>query len=1040
MKHLQKPLFIVFLSFVIIKFILLAVGFFGILDLTGIFAQTPPVELNSTNIIEAPFSCLTGSIVCNLRNKNIWSIAVDTFINHTLLQTLRLETNFISSIESGTFNGLTNLENLFLHSNSISSIGNGAFNGLTNLIQLRLDTNSISIIESGTFNGLTNLETLHLANNPIVTIGHWTFNLLNKVKTLRLEWIHLSCLFSWIFMGLDNLQALFLSNSHLSTIEVWSFIWLDKLETLRLQNTKPSTLESWAFIWLKNLKSLYLGQDVNNNYPLHILKQNAFQWLTNLTYLSFVNRNIQNIEPGAFVGLEKIENLDLSQQNIHFLYSWTFQWLSWLLSLWLEENIISHIEPWAFDWLHSIQKINLWWNRLYNLYAWTFSWLSQNNTSSKIFYNIELYGNEIVFIESGTFHDTLESLVLRDNLLTHLQYWVFNTIGTNSIQLHNNEIARIDDRTFSWVWSTTTSNFIIELNNNRITSLWEYAFWWFIDDWYKSIYLYNNPILSIYENAFSWFALWWLDIYNNCTRPHIWIIYNYNHPNNIAQTDEKYCTIIDDTTSENDYIDLLLDRSYVLWNHIDSNLSSYYAWILSLRFLSWSEATILAPTIMKYTNHLYLRWENDYYRNHIEIQYESWTKITSNTDPFIWIIHWPSLFVTWAVPNLFDVISVMRFWALTHRINFSQPVTIKMPAPWKNEGDIVYIYSSDKENIYDRTDPEFVFEKTGVVVYKTVMVDWSLETRPYVEFTTYHASRWVLWSPGCWNVVIEDEEECDTINLNNKNCTDFWFNQWNLQCSASCVFDTSACFNPWLWSSGGGWGGWGPIPDNCKVPSSLPCANKNGIDYSPGYYDATCCISDIKEGIHRIHPSAPICDISDSKYSQEINDAFQRAYGMWLTNRCPIDVANLNNGIRRDEAAKIISLFAKQVLDIQPDTKKSACTKFKDIKHLSLDLQNYVILSCQLGIMGYESDGIRIKKTFDPSYILNRAQFGTMLSRLLYGNTYNVKVWDKEWFQWYEKHHLALHKNNIIKNINKPFDKERRWRVILMLYRAFHTY
>jgi len=39
--------------------------------------------------------------------------------------------------------------------------------------------------------------------------------------------------------------------------------------------------------------------------------------------------------------------------------------------------------------------------------------------------------------------------------------------------------------------------------------------------------------------------------------------------------------------------------------------------------------------------------------------------------------------------------------------------------------------------------------------------------------------------------------------------------------------------------------------------------------------------------------------------------------------------------------------------------------------------------------MGYESDGIRTKKDFDPNGIVDRAQFGTILSRLLRGNKNN---------------------------------------------------
>jgi hypothetical protein len=86
--------------------------------------------------------------------------------------------------------------------------------------------------------------------------------------------------------------------------------------------------------------------------------------------------------------------------------------------------------------------------------------------------------------------------------------------------------------------------------------------------------------------------------------------------------------------------------------------------------------------------------------------------------------------------------------------------------------------------------------------------------------------------------------------------------------------------------------------------------------------------------------------------------------------------------------------------------------------------------------MWYAADGQTIKKNFDPNYLLNRAQFGTILSRLIYGNTYNIPKWEITNLQWYEKHHLALQRDGIMTLITTPFKKELRSRVILMLERT----
>jgi hypothetical protein len=56
---------------------------------------------------------------------------------------------------------------------------------------------------------------------------------------------------------------------------------------------------------------------------------------------------------------------------------------------------------------------------------------------------------------------------------------------------------------------------------------------------------------------------------------------------------------------------------------------------------------------------------------------------------------------------------------------------------------------------------------------------------------------------------------------------------------------------------------------------------------------------------------------------------------------------------------------------------------FADISNQSSDIQLYIKLACQLGLMGV---GI---SNFDPNGEVTRAQFGTVLSRTLYGDIYN---------------------------------------------------
>ena len=100
-----------------------------------------------------------------------------------------------------------------------------------------------------------------------------------------------------------------------------------------------------------------------------------------------------------------------------------------------------------------------------------------------------------------------------------------------------------------------------------------------------------------------------------------------------------------------------------------------------------------------------------------------------------------------------------------------------------------------------------------------------------------------------------------------------------------------------------------------------------------------------------------------------------------------------------------------------------------------------MITSCELWLMWLEADWLTPAKSFNPDGYVTRAQFWTVLSRLLFGDTYNVKdesgVSSKKWF-WYEKHLQALKDYWVMTKIDWDWPNylERRGRVMIMLERA----
>ena len=164
------------------------------------------------------------------------------------------------------------------------------------------------------------------------------------------------------------------------------------------------------------------------------------------------------------------------------------------------------------------------------------------------------------------------------------------------------------------------------------------------------------------------------------------------------------------------------------------------------------------------------------------------------------------------------------------------------------------------------------------------------------------------------------------------------------------------------------------------------------------------------------------------KYGQEMFDAYNWAIGNWITTIDDINKAKLNTKITRAELAKMMVVFMSWVLEKEPIITGS--TVYKDVKEEKLwDLAWYIQLAYQYQIMWINADGTPMEN-FNPNKPVSRWEFATVLSRVLFGDTYN-----QNGSKYYEKHIEALNKANILSDKN-PDLTEWRWWIIKMLYRT----
>jgi hypothetical protein len=98
--------------------------------------------------------------------------------------------------------------------------------------------------------------------------------------------------------------------------------------------------------------------------------------------------------------------------------------------------------------------------------------------------------------------------------------------------------------------------------------------------------------------------------------------------------------------------------------------------------------------------------------------------------------------------------------------------------------------------------------------------------------------------------------------------------------------------------------------------------------------------------------------------------------------------ARISDPITREEMAKMMSVYAMTFLQRMPDLTRDACTQFADLSLTTAEMQKYLVLSCQLGLMGMDGDGIGVLPSFRPYPQLIRAEAGTVLSRMLRGTAY----------------------------------------------------
>ncbi len=162
--------------------------------------------------------------------------------------------------------------------------------------------------------------------------------------------------------------------------------------------------------------------------------------------------------------------------------------------------------------------------------------------------------------------------------------------------------------------------------------------------------------------------------------------------------------------------------------------------------------------------------------------------------------------------------------------------------------------------------------------------------------------------------------------------------------------------------------------------------------------------------------------------SDEEKEAYCYAYIRDITTQ-DVEHVNWNGKITRAELAKMMVNYKVTLIGGEPQHSPEEC-RFQDGKIWG-DLENYIMSACIFWIMGQDGNG-GVNPYFEPHKTVSRAEFATVLSRVLFGDTFNQTEENKP---YYEKHLEALHHYEVINTPDATIQEKRGW-IMLMLLRA----
>ncbi|XP_033634745.1 toll-like receptor 6 [Asterias rubens] len=382
----------------------------------------------------------------SLSRCNITKIQEGAFRSVYNLSELYLAGNRLNAVPREIRN-LSRLQLLDMSDNSIDRLAKHSFTGMTKLQRLLLDNNNITILAKGCMTDADRLRVLSLRNNGLHTVKSGTFHCLDNLEELYLSDNTLSSLpYGWL-VGLSNLRLLDLRRSYSANVvydqlpdgnstKGWFFPGLSRLlDTLDLAENGITRLEYNAFLPLEEMTRLDLSVNQISDLPLGVFSRQKKLQRLDLSY-----NLLTNLTDVLFMEGAALEYFDLGNNLFEVLVSEPFKNMEKLQFLSLQRNVLYDIEFLLKVSLPNLQELNLASNTINNV-------SKIGLTSFQNLRRLNLKKNRLVEVPNVRNLTFLTNLDLSWNGITYVPYDAFQGTNLREIDLQNNNIITLDERT-----------------------------------------------------------------------------------------------------------------------------------------------------------------------------------------------------------------------------------------------------------------------------------------------------------------------------------------------------------------------------------------------------------------------------------------------------------------------------------------------------------------------------------------------------------------------------------------------------------------